>query len=231
MQTILSRKVNDMGIPVAILGESGSGKSTSIQNLKGEDCFLIQSIDKRLPFRKPHEKGWIRRDDNNPTGNVIVTDNYSDICNWINAAADSGKKKIIIIDDVQYLMANDFMRRAMEKGFDKFTEMACSFHSLFQTAQNCSNDVRVYFLCHTELDATGKTKMKTIGKMLDEKITMEGLFTVVLMCHKDSTDNQHKFRTSGTHMDTVKSPIGMFDSENITNDIALVDSAITDYWL
>ena len=218
-----------MGIPVCILGDSGSGKSTSLQGLDGNECFLIQAIDKRLPFRKPHEKGWIRRDENNPSGNVVITDNYSDISNWISAAASSGKKKAIIIDDAQYLMANDFMRRAMEKGFDKFTEMACSFHGLFQAAQHCSNDVRVYFLCHTEADQTGKIKMKTIGKMLDEKITMEGLFTVVLRAHKQ--DGKHYFQTSGTAMDTVKSPIDMFDSENIENNLALVDAAITDYWL
>lgn len=218
-----------MGIPVCILGDSGSGKSTSLQNLKGEDCFLIQAVDKRLPFKKPQDKGWIRRGEENPSGNVVITDNYSEINEWVINAAASGKKKIIIIDDAQYLMANDFMRRAMEKGFDKFTEMACSFHGLFLSAQNCSNDVRVYFLCHTETEPTGKVKMKTIGKMLDEKITMEGLFTVVLRSHE--RDGKYHFQTAGTSMDTVKSPMGMFDSGNIENDLALVDDAIIDYWL
>ena len=218
-----------MGIPVCILGESGSGKSTSLSGLNGEECFLIQAIDKRLPFRKPHEKGWVRRSEENPTGNVVITDNYQEIMNWIHAAASSGKKKAIIVDDAQYLMANDFMRRAMEKGFDKFTEMACSFHALFQAAQTCENDVRVYFLCHTEVDQVGKTKMKTIGKMLDEKITMEGLFTVVLLAHKQ--DGKHYFKTTGSSLDTVKSPQDMFESENIENNLALVDAAITDYWL
>lgn len=220
-----------MGIPVLILGDSGSGKSTSLKNLNGEDCFLIQAIDKRLPFKKPQEKGWVRRSDENKAGNVIVTDNYELINQWIIAAAKSGKKKAIIIDDAQYLMANDFMRRALEKGFDKFTEMACSFHGMFQTAQNCPNDVRVYFLCHTETDSMGHVRMKTIGKMLDEKITMEGLFTVVLKSFKDNSDNQFKFQTSGTAMDTVKSPAEMFETDNIPNDLALVDAAIENYWL
>lgn len=220
-----------MGIPVLILGESGSGKSTSLKNLDAKMCVLIQSIDKRLPFKRPQDLGWVRRDAENPTGNVIVSDNYQQIIHTINSAAKSGKKSIIVIDDVQYLMANDFMRRAMEKGFDKFTEMACSFHSLFQAAQQCTGDVRVYFMAHTDTDQMGKVKMKTIGKMLDEKITMEGLFTVVLKSHKDNTDNKFKFQTSGTAMDTVKSPDEMFDTDNIPNDLELVDSAITNYWL
>lgn len=218
-----------MGIPVLVLGESGSGKSTSLMNLDASKCVLIQSIDKRLPFKKPAEKGWVRRDQENPTGNVLVTDNYQSIIKTITAAAKSGKKEIIIIDDVQYLMANDFMRRAMEKGFDKFTEMACSFHSLFQAAQKCEGDVRVYFLAHTESDPTGKVKMKTIGKMLDEKITMEGLFTVVLKCYE--REGGHYFATRGTSLDTVKTPMGMFEETEISNDLNLVDQKITEYWL
>lgn len=220
-----------MGIPVLILGESGSGKSTSLKGLNPSECVLIQSIDKRLPFKRPSDLGWVKRDVDNPRGNVIVSDDYGRIINTIYAASNSGKKQVIIIDDVQYLMANDFMRRAMERGFDKFTEMACSFHELFQAAHLCSGDVRVYFLAHTETDGMGKQKMKTIGKMLDEKITMEGLFTVVLKSYRDNSDNKFKFQTAGTAMDTVKSPDEMFETDNIPNDLALVDAAIKNYWL
>ena len=109
--------------------------------------------------------------------------------------------------------------------------MACSFHALFQAAHQCQGDVRVYFLAHVETDAAGKQRMKTIGKMLDEKITMEGLFTIVLKSFRDNTDNNFKFQTSGTAMDTVKSPDEMFETETIPNDLNLVDSAIKNYWL
>lgn len=217
-----------MGIPVAILGDSGSGKSSSLMNLDGTKGFLIQSIDKRLPFKKPQDKGWLPFSKEDKSGNVVVTDNYQKIIRCIHGAAKRGCD-YLIIDDAQYLMANDFMRRAMEKGFDKFTEMACSFHDLFMAAQQCQGDMRVYFLCHTETDPTGKVKMKTIGKMLDEKITMEGLFTVVLKAQK--VDNNHVFQTSGTAMDTVKSPMDMFETEIIPNDLVLVEKAINDYWL
>lgn len=219
-----------MGIPVLILGESGSGKSHSLINMNGERVLLIKSIRKFLPFRKPSEKGFVDYNkESNPEGNVFTTDNYEMIKRCILGGAKSGKYDSIIIDDAQYLMANDFMRRVSERGFDKFTEMACSFHGLFMAAQECENDVRVYFMCHTDTDQTGKTKMKTIGKMLDEKITMEGLFTVVL--NAERVDGEHRFRTKGTNMDTVKSPVDMFESEMIPNDLALVDKAICDYWL
>ncbi len=219
-----------MGIPVLILGESGSGKSHSLINMNGERVLLIKSIRKFLPFRKPSEKGFIDYSKTDkPDGNVFTTDNYDTIKRCIAGGAKSGKYDAIVIDDAQYLMANDFMRRSQERGFDKFTEMACSFHGLFLAAQECENDVRVYFMCHTESDQTGKTKMKTIGKMLDEKITMEGLFTVVLMTER--IDGNHHFRTKGSAMDTVKSPVEMFESDLIPNDLAVVDKAICDYWL
>ena len=217
-----------MGIPVLILGDSGAGKSTSIMNLEGSKTFLIQAIDKRLPFPKPESKGWIRRGESNPTGNVIVTDNYDQISSMINGAANSGKFDRIIVDDTQYLMANDFMRRAMEKGFDKFTSMAVSFNNLFHTAMNCQGDTRVYFLAHTELDMNGKTKMKTIGKLLDEKITLEGLFSFVIGCREK--DGKHNFITKGTSFDTFKTPLGMFDQEEIPNDLQLVENALIEYY-
>ena len=219
-----------MGIPVLILGESGSGKSHSLINMNGERVLLIKSINKFLPFRKPSEKGFVDYNkDEAPNGNVFVCDSYDMIKKYIAKAANSGRFDAIVIDDAQYLMANDMMRRALEKGFDKFTEMACSFHDLNMAAQQCAGNIRVYLMCHTDTDNFGKKKMKTIGKMLDEKITMEGLFTVVL--NTERVDGEHKFRTKGTDMDTVKAPAGMFESDFIPNDLALVDKAICDYWL
>jgi len=217
-----------MGIPVLILGDSGSGKSTSMMNLEPSRTFLIQAINKRLPFPKPESKGWITRSDKNPTGNVAITDNYGQIIQMIYGAAKSGKFDRIIVDDTQYLMANDFMRRASEKGFQKFTDMAVSFNNLFHAAMNCAGDTRVYFLAHTELDANGKTKMKTIGKMLDEKITLEGLFSFVLGCTEK--DGKHVFKTKGSSYDTFKTPIGMFANDEIENDLQLVEAALIEYY-
>lgn len=217
-----------MGIPVLILGDSGSGKSSSMMNLNGSETFLIQSINKRLPFPKPDSKGWVRRSEQNPTGNVVVTDNYEEITNFIKGASASGKFKRIIVDDAQYLMANDFMRRAMETGFTKFTSMAVSFNDLFHTAMNCAGDTRVYFMSHTDLDVNGKTRMKTIGKLLDEKITLEGLFSFVIGCKEK--DGKHHFITKGTSFDTFKTPIGMFEAQEIDNDIQLVENALIEYY-
>ena len=217
-----------MGTPVLILGDSGSGKSTSMMNLDASRTFLIQAINKRLPFPKPESKGWIRRSEASPTGNVIVTDNYDQITQMIHGAASSGKFDRIIVDDAQYLMANDFMRRAMETGFTKFTSMAVSFNNLFHAAMDCAGDTRVYFLAHTDLDANGKTKMKTIGKLLDEKITLEGLFSFVIGCSEK--DGKHVFKVRGTSYDTFKTPIGMFETDEIQNDLQLVESALIEYY-
>lgn len=217
-----------MGIPVLILGDSGSGKSTSMMNLEANKTFLIQAINKRLPFPKPESKGWIRRNDESPTGNVVITDNYDQIIKMIHGAAQSGKFDRIIVDDTQYLMANDFMRRAMETGFTKFTSMAVSFNNLFHAAMDCTGDTRVYFLAHTDLDLNGKTKMKTIGKLLDEKITLEGLFSFVIGCSEKY--GKHVFKVRGSSHDTFKTPIGMFDTEEIENDLQLVEAALIEYY-
>mgnify|MGYP003647646697 CR=1 FL=1 len=217
-----------MGTPVLILGDSGSGKSTSMMNLDASRTFLIQAINKRLPFPKPESKGWIRRSPANPSGNVMITDNYDQIIKTIHGAARSGKFDRIIVDDTQYLMSNDFMRRALEVGFTKFTSMAVSFNNLFHAAMDCAGDTRVYFLAHTDLDMNGKTKMKTIGKLLDEKITLEGLFSFVIGCSEK--DGDHIFRVKGSSYDTYKTPIGMFESDEIPNDLQLVENALIEYY-
>jgi len=163
-----------MGIPVFILGESGSGKTTSLRKFNPDDVILIQAINKPLPFRNTF-KPWDRK---TLTGSIIVSDDSKTICNAINYFPNVGKK-IIIIDDYQYTMANEYMRRATETGFTKFTEIAKHAWDIAMAAQSAPDDARIYLLSHTNIDEQGRTKAKTIGKLLDEKITLEGLFTIV----------------------------------------------------
>lgn len=199
-----------MGLPVLILGESGTGKSASLRNFKADDLKVINVANKPLPFKNKFES--------------VSTDDYKQIIKEMKTT----KKKVIVIDDAQYLMANEFMRRATERGYDKFTEIAQNFWNLVNTVKDLPNDVAVYFMAHIERDANGNEKIKTIGKMLDEKITVEGMFTIVLKTNV--TDGQYSFLTQNSGHDTVKSPIGMFTSYAVDNDLKYVDEKIRNYY-
>lgn len=208
-----------------ILGQSGRGKSTSIENLNPDETMVIKAINKPFPFRS---KEWKRWDAEKKVGSYEVTDNY-DIVKAIVANAHKYNKKVIVIDDAQYLMSNDFMRRINERGFDKFSAIAESYWSLLNIAnEKAPDDVRIYFLSHIEQNDNGEQKAKTIGKLLDDKITVEGLFTIVLGAEKDK--DEYYFSTQNNGRNTVKSPRGMFEFERIPNDLKLVDDAIVDYY-
>lgn len=212
-----------MSIATLILGESGTGKSTSLRNLDLEHTFLIQMVKKPLPFRS---KDWKPVTEGGP---VYVTDDSAKIVSAMNKT----RKEIIVIDDFQYLLANEFMRRVTDvakgnEAFAKYNEIARHAWDVLMAATNLPDHKRVYILSHTSTDDFGKTKIKTIGKLLDEKIVMEGLVTIVLRTVVQNGNYLFSTRNSGA--DTVKSPIGLFDDELIENDLAKVDSAIFNYY-
>lgn len=214
-----------MSIATLIIGESGTGKSTSLRNLKPEETLLIQAVKKPLPFRsngwKPVVKG--------AGGSVFVTDNSSHIV----TAMQKTDKQIIVLDDFQYVLANEFMRRVtdVEVGngaFAKYNDIARHAWDVLMEASALPDSKRVYILSHTSTDDFGRTKIKTIGKLLDEKIVLEGLVTIVLRTMK--VNDQYRFSTQNNGSDTVKSPIGLFYSEQIENDLFAVDNAICEYY-
>lgn len=199
-----------MGIPVLILGESGSGKSASLRNFDPEQVGIFNVAGKPLPFRKKMKVV------NNATYQTI----YKSLAR--------GGLKSYVIDDSQYLLAFEFFDRAKEKGYDKFTDIALNFRGLIQfVITQTPPDCIVYFLHHVEEGNSGNLKAKTIGKMLDEKLTVEGLFSIVLLCR--AAKDRHYFLTQSEGISTAKSPMEMFEAE-IDNDLALVDAAIRDYW-
>lgn len=199
-----------MGIPVLICGESGSGKSASLRNFEPEEIGVFNVAGKPLPFRKKL-----------PLANNAGYDK-------IIKALSKPSKKIYVIDDSQYLLAFEFFDRAKETGYNKFTEIALHFRNLIQfVITQTPDDCIVYFLHHTEQSKDGTLKAKTIGNMLDEKLTVEGLFSIVLYCR--ATKDRHFFQTQSEGICTAKSPMDMFPAE-IDNDLKAVDTAIREYY-
>ena len=149
--------------------------------------------------------------------------------NWAERRPHSkSKSKAFAIDDAQYLMAFDSFDKAKELGYGKFTDMAVNYEKLIEfVIEEMPDDVIVYFLQHTELTDSGKYKAKTLGKMLDNQLTVEGLFSIVLFCVSD--ENGHRFITQSNGISTAKSPEDMFDPE-IENDLKFVDTKIREYW-
>lgn len=201
-----------MGLPVLILGESGSGKSTSLRNFNKDELVIYNVAGKPLPFR----------------GGTQL--NRADNVSYNTIMQNMSKKKFrcYVIDDSQYLLAFELFGRVNEKTYDKFTEMAVHFYDLIQfVIRQMPPDCIVYFLHHTD-DIDGKVKAKTVGKMLNEKLTVEGLFSIVLMAK--NLDGRYIFRTHSDGRDTVKTPMDMFEQDEIDNDLKAVDAAIREYY-
>jgi len=206
-----------MGIPVMILGESGSGKSSSLRNFDEKEVMVFNVANKPLPFRR--KLASIK-------GQETTQKEYGCIKAYIEKYKD--KVKSYVIDDSQYLMAFEMFEKAKETGYGKFTDCALNFYNLVQfVIKDTPDDVIVYFLHHIETSDTGKVKAKTSGKMLDSQLTLEGLFSIVLMAQTDG--KEYKFITQSDGYTTCKSPLEMFE-ESIENDLKFVDTAIREYW-
>lgn len=212
-----------MAFPVLIIGRSGSGKTYSIKNFDPSDVGVISVEKGRLPFQSDIQVVRIPRFEQTADINSYQQANAAKY-SWLMSAIQKSKVKSIVIDDTQYLLANEMFDRAAEKGYDKFTQMAANFRALIHFVNDLEDEDKiVYFLHHSELDSDGREKVKTIGKMLDEKLVVEGCFDVVLYCQ------DHVFYTQSNGQSTAKSPEGMFDLE-IPNDLKAVDTAIRKYY-
>jgi predicted ATPase len=197
-------------IGILIIGESGTGKSTSIRTLSTDKTGIINVTGKRLPFKHDFK--------------VIKEDNCDKICRILRECSTD----IVVVDDMQYLLAKQFMGRAKELGYQKFTDMALGYYNVISALEDMPDTKRVYFLSHIERDQQGNEKVKTIGKLLDEKITVEGLFTIVLKT--TIRDGQYYFTTHNSGSDTVKTPVGMFAEDLIPNDLGALDKVICAYY-
>ncbi len=205
-----------MAQKVLILGDSGTGKSASLRNFKPDDVLVINCAGKPLPFKNKFD---------------VVTPRFEALTDDVFKCftyATEAEKKVVIVDDAQYIMSFQYMRRIHENGWEKWNDIQGDFFEIVQRCNVLPPNMIVYFLSHIQRDDEGREKIKTMGKMLDEKITIEGLFTTVLKTGVQ--DGKYYFYTQNNGKDTVKSPIGMFDSYAIDNDLAYVDAKIRNYY-
>lgn len=202
-----------MAYKILILGDSGTGKSASLRNFKDDEILVVNSAGKPLPFKNHFE---------------TVTPRFDHLTDDILDALKKTMKKVVVVDDAQYIMSFQYMRRIKEAGWDKWNDIQGDFFNIIQMCDYLPEDTIVYFLSHIQRDEQGHEKIKTMGKMLDEKITIEGLFTTVLKTSVQ--DGKYYFITQNNGLDTVKSPMGMFDSYAIDNDLKYVDTKIRNYY-
>lgn len=198
-----------MAIKILICGLSGTGKSTSARHLK--EVAVVNPVSKPLPFK-----------------------NHFEMLNGVTESAEiikfmrNTKAKVIIVDDFQYLLSIPYMRRIKETGWDKYNDFASNYFDIITACDELPDDITVYFMTHTETLEDGTETIKLIGKLLREKICIEGLFTTVLKTMVN--DGKYYFITQNNGHDNVKSPLGMFDAYSIDNDLAYVDAKIRNYY-
>lgn len=209
-----------MAQKVLILGSSGSGKSTSLRNLNPKETFVIKCVEKPLPF-KGSEKNY-----NVQAKNVFTASNLLKIMGALDKINSNKEIKTLVIDDFNYMLTFGYKDSAKEVGFSKFERLAFNTIDVLQKIDGLRKDLTVYIMAHTQKDSDGKISMKTIGRFLDEKVVIEGLFSIVILAL--GSENDYKFTVNGT--DPAKSPMGMFAENDIDNDLTLINKAIDEYF-
>lgn len=212
-----------MAVPVLIIGKSGSGKTYSLKNFKADEVGVISVEKGRLPFKTDIKTVKVPKDPTDGEAKNAAQVNQAKYA-WITNIIRKSKAKSVVIDDSQYLLVNELFDRAYEKGYDKFNSLAVKFRDLIHAVNEMEEEDKiVYFLHHSEIDEDGRAKVKTVGKMLDNTLTVEGCFDIVIYCQ------DYKFFTQSNGISTAKSPEDMLPLE-MPNDLKAVDDAIRDYY-
>lgn len=198
-----------MGVAVLVLGDSGSGKSTSLRNFEQGEVGIFNVMGKPLPFRKK-----LRKADHAGYGTI-------------QQSLQANKLRAYVVDDAGYLMQKENFRRIKETGFGKFSDMALHFEQLIEWATQTNDSTIVYIMMHYDTDANGKQKPRTVGKLLDEKFCIEGACPIVIQ--STILDGKHVFVTKGDGYNAAKAPMDMLP-DVMDNDLKAVDTAIRDYW-
>lgn len=216
-----------MSDTILILGDSGTGKSTSIRTLPPEETFIIKVINKPLPFRGSSNK-YTKLSEDGLKGNCYCTDQAIMIKKAINIINNKRLEiKYLVIDDLGYVAMNGFMRRALNKGYDKFSEIGHEFSVATELLNSLRDDLFCFVTMHIETDKQGKTKPKTVGNMIDQYVCIEGKFTHIF--HTHVTENNYKFITKNDGVHMAKTPLGLFEERLIDNDLMMIVNKINEY--
>ena len=219
------KNMNGMG--VLLMGSSGSGKSTSLRNLPAEETTIINITNKPMPFKNKDGKKIVTLTDFQREGEKELS--YEELYKRIISAIKGTKKKIIVIDDSSYMMAFENFEKATNKGYDKFTNMAKNYYDLIKSAISCGDEKIVYVITHEEIDDVNQLyRPKTIGKMLSNQLVIEGLFSIVL--RSLYKNGEYIFQTQNDGTSVCKSPMDMFESKEMPNDLYEIDKIIREYY-
>jgi ABC-type dipeptide/oligopeptide/nickel transport system ATPase component len=220
-----------MALLVGIIGPSGEGKSTSIRTLNPEETIIIGVAGKELPFKGASKMYSLEKK------NYVEISTSKEIVDLLKNISDKGTHvKNIVIDDIQYVMGFEFMKRATEIGYAKFSQIGQNMFNILSNARTLRKDLKVFCLGHSEPVEDGgeivSYKMKTIGKMLDNNINLEGLFTICLYTYVDEGKNGSEYflLTNRYKKRPAKSPMEMFDDTLIPNDLKLISEKIDEYY-
>lgn len=208
-------------IPILIIGKSGAGKSASLRNLPTQGTVVVNVLGKPLPFRSDLL--------------TINCNDYPSIQTIVRAGrTKAGEYERLVIDDFGYLMTDQFMRALGAKGtgqdmYALYSQIGLSIWEFVKTIQQHPSSARVYMMMHEETDDFGNVKPRTLGKLVEQKICLEGMVTI---CLRAAVDNRgkHIFMTNSNGLDVTKTPMGMFEAMEIDNDLAVVDQTIVDYY-
>ena len=216
-----------MSEAILILGESGSGKSTSFRNLNPEETFIINIEDKPLPFRG-YKKLYKPLSSDGMEGNYYSPDNHDVIRRVIRLVNEKRPDiKTLIIDDFGYTIMNNFMRRAREKGYDKFSEIGVNAWEVLESLKGLRDDLFCVVTMHVETSKTGFVVPKTVGTMIDQYSNIEGKFTYVF--HALAFEGKYKFMTNTDGNRMAKSSMGLYEDRYIDNDLAKIIEDIKEY--
>jgi len=213
---------------VLVIGHSGTGKSSSLRTLDPAETFIINVLDKKLPFKGANAK-YTPLSDDRKTGNYFASDSSATILKVIKYVNQQRPDiRNLIIDDFSYTITNEYMAKILVKGYEKYSELGKAAWQIMNDLAHCRSDLTSFVMSHSDQGGDGMIKCKTVGKLIDNTVCLEGMASIVL--HALVVDGEHKFLTQNDGIHLAKSPMDMFRDKLIPNDLELVKRVMNEYF-